>query len=259
MPHHAEEPLTFHWPDHGDVSLALPAMLIVATLAHAAAFFLFKVATPVPGAPLVQSPVQITLIAPGLPGCDEALEWIGARDPIRESHISDVLPANILQPAYSASFARLRSAPEMAYAAPPPTRLPDIPMIAPNAAQAPPVPVAPSPPTASRLTFSPPIAARKLAEAPPLDLAHPAKELLKPARFLVAMEPDGSFGLVFRMESSGNPQIDAYVEQYLGNVRFDPSPDAARVWGFARFDFGSDAYIFPSQPTADPVGGPVNR
>lgn len=257
MPRPADEPLTFYWPDHGDISLALPAMIALAALLHATGFYLFQIIYPPPAGATVPPPTELAIITPDLEGAAATLDWLEAWDPTRAARASEVLPPAVFAPPYAPSFARIRTMPEMVYETPPPLRFP--PAVGasdlfPPVAAAAPAPQEPPRPPPSQVTFSPCLAARQPVTNPPLRIAKPVTRELKPARFLVGLAADGALPLVFLLASSDNPEIDRLCADHLARVRFDGRPGVPVVWGEALFEFGADAYAKPPPPQ-QPEGG----
>lgn len=238
-----EAGLTFHWPDHRSVSLALPGFVALSLLAHAASFYLFQIAYP-PIARAMPPPAQISLLAPGSPENDRLLRWIEAEDPALTARPAEVSPPHLFDRPYEPSFAQIHAQPKKIPETPPafsfPTALPPLALME-MAAPHQNIAAAVSAPMPTTLRFSGLLTGRVVAKAAPLHFQTTATEL-QPACFLVGVSGHGEVRYLFLQSSSGDKAIDDRAATELRTAEFARAAEEL-TWGFATFSWGTEVFV----------------
>src|SRR5207302_4840159 len=106
-----ERPLTFRWLETPQISGSLLMFLALSALAHALAFYLFRVVYPAP-VHVRPPPAPVSLLVPGSPGSDLLLRWIEAEDPALESKPQSAPAPGLFALPYSPSYAQARALPK---------------------------------------------------------------------------------------------------------------------------------------------------
>ncbi|HEY5813222.1 MAG TPA: hypothetical protein VIT23_11295 [Terrimicrobiaceae bacterium] len=237
----------FEWPSRHNVHLALPAMLILSFLLHAACLFLFHASFPRSGG----SPerfVAVNYILPGSPEAAKLAPMLASSDPALFSSAQVFGPNvwNLPRTTYVASFDE--QAPTLKPLPTPPLSqfLPPssgtTPMTVDAVVPKVPRPREPALPTAIHFDGE----LQKRSWTPPGDFHFSdgnvvTRRGLAPAEFLVAVSPDGLPLHVFQQQSSGDENLDRAALRYLIGSRFGPSPSESEpTWGFATFVWGAD-------------------
>jgi hypothetical protein len=244
-----EEPLTFNWPGHGHVSLALPGFIILSLLIHAATFLVFSVVYTA-SASIMPPPAQITLVTPTSDAARSFLRWLGTQDPTDLTRTSDLMPLSLLDLPYHPSYAGRQTQPVMAVEhqdgimyPPVKTPLALIRDTAPAQAVHEKKIAVPS----TTVLFSGGLAGRALKEQPVFDCKTRAESAPAVARFLVAVDARGEIRNAFLQASSGDSGMDRQAEARLARLSFVPA-DAPLTWGIATFHWGSDAFKTAPKP-----------
>ncbi len=233
----------FEWPSRHNVHVALPLLLVVSFILHAACVMVFQVTYPrtrsvpprearvyflKPGSP------QEAAVEPMLTASDPAL-FSPAQMPIRHSWA----PPEV---SYQASFDAQR--PTLA-ALPAATPSPvantilslDRPM--PRAVGA----TSPSPGMPTRVELGGGLAGRVMKAPEGARFTAVPKSGTEPLEFLVEVSAEGRVMHAFLQSqpfSSGNESLEGAARAYLYGAQFDPQPGGAAVWGTARFLWGAD-------------------
>jgi hypothetical protein len=244
-----EEPLTFNWPGHGQVSLALPGFIILSILIHAVTFLVFRIVYPV-SASILPPPAQVALVTPSSDTARSFLRWLETQDATALTRTGELMPVSLLDLAYRPSYAGRLTRPVVvgehqdgiAY---PPVRNPLALLRADGPAQS----AQQEKITAPRTTalFSGGLAGRTLKEQPSAEWQTRAESALAAARFLVCANARGEVRGVFLQSSSGNAAMDRQAAEHLGRLSFAPA-DAPFTWGFATFHWGGDAFKAAPKP-----------
>jgi outer membrane biosynthesis protein TonB len=235
----------FEWPSRHNVHLALPLMLVISFLLHAACLFLFHTTFPRAGG----SPERFAAVNYILPESPEAAKlgpMLASSDPALFSP-AQVFGANIWnlpKTTYVASFDEEIPALKPLPAPPPSQFLPpdagttpvSVAAVVPKAAQL----REPALPTVVRFGGD----LEKRGCTPPAnfqfsDVIALTRQGLAPAEFLVAVSPDGLPLHFLPQQSSGDENLDRAALRYLAGCRFAPS-EAGPEWGTATFVWGGD-------------------
>jgi hypothetical protein len=236
----------FEWPSRHNVHLALPLMLILSFLLHAASMFLFHAAVPRAGGTSERA-ASVNYILPGSAEAAKLAPLLAASDPALFSS-AEVGPKvwNLPKTAYIASFDEETPALKPLPTPGPAEFLPLDPGTAP-------VTVATMVPKAPPLReLAPPTTVQfgggleKRACTPPegfkfSDVIALTQQGRAPAEFLVAVSPDGLPLHFFPQQSSGDENLDRAALRYLAGCRFAPAPaETEPAWGTALFVWGGD-------------------
>ncbi len=225
----------FHWPAHYQIRLALPAMLLLSLVLHAAGIYLVRSDQPVRGVSLSPLPAKVTVIPPGT-----ASALLAARDPswLEPGRFRDRLLA---EPRAARPLRALEPG------------LPDL--------VQPPVPALPEqwvpalPPLAVRPWLSrswgktpppslQPVTARFTEGGPAItdDLlgrlraAAPAEPPAAPTELLVVLDAAGEARHVWLLRGCGVPAVDLAAQLAVRRSRFGPPAQGQRgilrvIWG----------------------------
>ncbi|MGH8045673.1 MAG: hypothetical protein ACREKL_00375 [Chthoniobacterales bacterium] len=233
--------LLFDWASAQDTPRRLALWLFAALLIHAGAFLLFRVTWP-PAAPVRISDANIYVLLPGSPDEKRLAPFLAAADPALfapERPHGHEIPAPAI-PAYRPSFA---------VAVPQPVPLPDAQsrMLPPLIRDTGPVPVAdesapatlsPSPAERTQVIFSSTLGDRAPKDWPQMKFTARPGDELAPARFLIAVAPDGR--VLHIVKDSPHDVLDDDASQYLMRLRFNRGADSQVMWGTATFYWGLD-------------------
>lgn len=237
----------FEWPSRHNVHLALPVMLVLSFLLHAACVLIFQATFPRSQGSRERSATVYAL----LPGSLEAARIapvLAASDPALFSSTKifghDVW--KLPETAYVSSFDE--ETPMLAPLPAPPASqfLPPASGTAPVAATASVSKPAPprEPPVPTAVRFGGALARRGWTPPQNFDFATLAvlpRQGLAPAEFLIAVSPDGLPMHLFPQRSSGNEILDRAALQYLAGGRFAAAPSELEpAWGTATFVWGAD-------------------
>jgi outer membrane biosynthesis protein TonB len=235
--------LTFEWPRDGDFPFLLCGCVAASLAAHAAAFFLFRVADP-PSAWIARPAPQVSVLTASSPEAIAALEWIAAQDPARTATAASVPPPGLLEGTYRPSYAGIRAAPldpaETPVVVPFPAVRDALAVISSTAAQPAPPPVHTAPqPTA--VSFSESMSRRAPKSLPAFTAKTRSTTPIEPTRYLIGVTANGEVRFVFLQSSSGNPALDQQAAAHLEDVVF--APDAAPItWASAVVTWGDETY-----------------
>lgn len=238
--------LLFKWPHRHRIRLLLPAMLVLAALAHGAIFFLFSVANhPVKTDGL--HPARVYFLGEKNPALAQLETILASNDPAlfapRRKSSTTKESIAVYTPQYASARTALLNMPPRKKATDTPS---------PAAA---PVAVAKTPREhaiplhrldSNRLMASSELAAR-LPE-PPRDILRPPQGVTGPldsVSFLMGISPDGTVAHILPSRSSGNADLDLQALRTLKSLHFTPAENASLVWGVVNFHFGSDAGTEP--------------
>ena len=235
--------LTFEWPREEGFPYLLCACLAASLAAHAATFFLFRVAEP-PSTWIARTAPRVSVLTPSSPEASALLDWVAAQDPARAAATASVLPPGLLATAYRPSYATLRTVPlgpsEKVDTVPFPAARDALAIIASTATQAPPPPVR-SAPLPTSFSFSESVARRAPAPLPPLVAQTRAGATVEPTRHLIGVTGSGEVRFVFLQNSCGQPALDAQAAAHLEDLVFAPD-EAPITWATAVVTWGDEAY-----------------
>lgn len=233
-------PLIFDWPIRHRIHLLLPAMLVLAALAHGSIFFLFTIAYPKGQSDKLKS-AQVFFLPEGSPqklqieglllSSDPSLFAPGRGMPREEGVFSST---------YTPQFAS-----EKTTLLPIPPRWEAQPTAhVPSARRefkfpTPATPKQEAPALAAKLQSGPALADRlpSLPENPVVPLL--ASGSLDALTFLIGVDSSGNVAFLVPKHSSGDPAIDRDLIQLLRSLRFAPSEKSGIVWDFLEFHWGS--------------------
>jgi hypothetical protein len=238
-----ESALTFHWPHDRGFPFVLFLCVVGSLLAHAATFFLFRVAYP-QRVTIPQPAPHLSLLTPSTPENVAFLRWVEAEDPalIAGDHSANlaIMPEVRYRPWYATPRTAPLGAPvemtRMVRFPPAKDRL--------TMADSGPTPL-PSPtasaPQPTMVSFSGALASRPVARHPTLDFRKPPTAPAGPTGLLVGVNGEGQVRHTFLQQSSGDSALDELAIDHLRDFVFAPS-GAPITWGFAILVWGSDAY-----------------
>ncbi len=234
--------LLFKWPHRHRIHLLLPAMLILAALAHGGIFFLFSVANPPVNADGLNT-ARVYFLGEGSPEFAQLESTLASNDPalFAPRHASSAYRESIATyvPQYaSAKTALLNMPPPMKtvkISSPVPAPVPVTKPQRQHAATATRI-------DSNRLSASPELASRlpRVPEGILLPKA-PSPDALESASFFVGIRSDGTVAHILPDRSSGDTDMDNQALQILKSLRFAPADDMPLAWGFVDFHFGSNA------------------
>lgn len=233
-------PLLFDWPGRHHVQVLLPAAFVLALIAHAGVFFLFSVVYP-PAQTNGPDAVQVNFLLPGSPEADRAQTILSVQNPMLFAPGRGLpegpLPRAEFRPGYASRPLPLEGMPERPRQLPVESRPVGIVRVDP--------PVEPLPLT-RRYSVTHLSASGTLRERIPSNwtgsFSIPPRFVPAPARFLVAVRPDGSVAHLFLQESSGNGLLDAAASRALAATAFEAAP-AGLVWGMVTVNWGGDIRV----------------
>ncbi|MGC3990281.1 MAG: hypothetical protein QM796_11480 [Chthoniobacteraceae bacterium] len=235
-----ESPLTFHWPDRKEISLALPLFLIVSLLAHAATFYLFQIVYP-PSATSPNPPVEASFWQKTSVDSPIGL-WLAAEDPTLMTWPQAATPPQSFDLSYQPFYNTVRAEPQQVSNGnryvPFPRGLSlheEMQARQPTAADS-----LPQKPLHTQITFSAEISNLAPGNFPDLPFKRLSVETLQPAIFFIGISETGDILYSFVEVSSGNPSADEVAEAYLSTLRCKPSGGHPR-WGFVTFHWGVDS------------------
>ena len=232
--------LLFKWPHRHRIHLILPAMLVLAALAHGGIFFLFSVANPPVKADGIR-PARVYFLGENNPALAQLESTLTSNDPAlfapRHGDSASRESIAIYNPQYASAKTALLNMP-------PRGKTDD------DASPAS-VRVAISKPPRQRnasairqdsnsLTASPELAER-LPE-PPREILRPGKtdaDSLESASFFMGIRSDGTVAHILPSRSSGNADLDLQSLQVLKSLRFAPVENIPLAWGFVNLHFGA--------------------
>lgn len=235
--------LLFEWAQH-DRRRRLGLWLLVAMGLHAGAYFLFRIEYPRPQ-PSRLNDAALYVLLPDSSERPRIAAFLESADPAlfapERTSLAVPLPVTpAYEPSYVASRPELEPLPEKASRV-----LPPLPI------DFGPIPVAE--PSLKRPSLPPPVRETQLQVSVnllgliPKDLpamssfeARPGDQL-PPARFLVAVAPDGRPLHVIRDGIGVNPTLEDAASRYLMALRFKRASEPAGItWGTATFHWGLD-------------------
>jgi hypothetical protein len=237
----------FEWPSRHNVHLALPLMLVLSFLLHAACLFIFQATLPRSESSREHSAVAYALL-PNSPEAAKIGPMLAASDPalFSTTKIIGQKAWKLPETAYVASFDE--EVPALApLPAPPfsqflPPDLGTAPVGLSGSATR--VPPPPEPPVPTAVRFGGDLEGRSWN--PPQSFIFSSTAALErhglaPAEFLLAVSADGLPLYSFLQRSSGNEDLDRAASRYLAAGRFAASSaDREPIWGTATFVWGAD-------------------
>ena len=235
-----ESPLTFHWPERREISLALPVFFVLSLLAHAATFYLFQIVYP-PSATSATPPAEASFWTASTGGSAFQL-WLNSEDPALMTKPAEAAPPNNFDVAYQPFFSTVRAEPQQVGASggaiPFPRGWTASALLRPQVQEEAAAPAAK--PLFTRLEFSDSIRGLKPSKLPKIPIQTPSATILQPTKFFVGISGKGVVSYAFVEASSGNAAIDETAEAWLSALHCNPSQGGVK-WGFATFLWGVDA------------------
>ena len=235
--------LTFEWPRDEGFPFLLCGCIVASLAAHAATFFLFRVAEP-PSTRIARTAPQVSVLTPSSPEAIALLDWVAAQDPARAATTASVPPPGLLATTYRPSYATIRTTPldpaETPVAVPVPAARDALAVITSTAAQPAP-PVVHTAPQPTALSFSASVARRIPNPLPSLVAKTRATAPIEPTRHLIGVTAKGEVRFVFLQNSSGNPALDAQAAAHLKDLVFAPD-EAPITWVAVVVTWGDEAY-----------------
>lgn len=235
--------LLFEWPSRHNVHLALPLLLVVSLLLHAAGLAALQIARPRVHSASIR-PGQVWFVPAGSPEARQLAPLLAAEDPALFSPAR--LDSGRLPPfaatTYSPSFDEGDPALLPARASSPAEALPAAALTGPLLSVRSAVSTLPTvrPGPATRIALGDGLENRTLTPSAPPAFAAPPKLGLKAARFLVSAAPDGLILHIFPQNSSGYEALDRAALRVLASSRFNRIDGQNPVWGTATFLWGND-------------------
>ncbi len=233
-------PLIFDWPVRHRIHLLLPAMLVLAALAHGSIFFLFTIAYP-KGKTDTLKPAQLFFLPEGSPQKSQVEGLLLSSDP------SLFAPGRGMpreESLFSTTYTPQFSSENIA--------------LLPLTRKAESLPSAQIPSLRREVKFPAPFSPKQEASAHPARLqsgmsladrlpALPATPLvsqsasapLEAATFLIGVDADGQVAFLVLEKSSGDPTIDRELLRLLRGLRFSTAEKSGIVWDFLEFQWGS--------------------
>ena len=238
--------LIFDWPARHRIHLVLPAMLVLAALAHGSIFFLFTIAYPKGKADAPKS-AQVFFLPEGssqklqveglLLSSDPSLFAPGRGMPREEGLFSSTYT-----PQFASEKNSLLPIPPR-WEAQSPAHIPRVRREVKFTTLASPRQEAPT--LVAKLQSGPSLADR----LPPLPEASVARFLysgsLDAVTFLIGLDSSGHVAFLVPERSSGDPATDHDLIQLLRSLRFAPSEKSGIVWDFLEFHWGSSSQKTP--------------
>lgn len=233
-------PLIFDWPVRHRIHLLLPAMLVLAALAHGSIFFLFAIAYPKGKADALK-PAQVFFLPEGSPQKLQVEGLLLSSDPSlfapgRGMPREEGLFSTTYTPQFASEKNTLLPLPPR-WEAQSPAHLPSVR----REVKFPPLasPKQDATLLAAKLQSGPALADR----LPPLpeSLIAPlvASGSLEAVTFLIGVDSSGRVAFLVPERSSSDPAIDRNLIQLLRSLRFAPSEKSGIVWDFLEFHWGS--------------------
>jgi len=238
--------LLFQWPHRHRIHLVLPAMLILAALAHSGIFFLFSVANPPVKADGLRQ-ARVYFLGKGSPELAQLETTLASNDPSlfapqrRTPDFSGSSAAYV--PQYASSKTALLNMPPRSRSSEAKTY--------PSGQVAITIPKRRPPPSSAQLDSNHLTSTSELSERlplPPEDIlvAKDSRDSLDTPTFFVGLRGDGSIAHIVTERSSGNADIDLRAMQILKSLRFLPAENLPLAWGFVDFHLGTRSA--PDQP-----------
>jgi len=226
----------FEWPSRHNIHIALPLMIVVAFLLHAACIMVFQI-TDVRAPRRADRSAQVYFLRTDSTEAGGIRALLDASDP------------SLFSPEQRGEREAWRS-PETAYTASYEANPPSLAPLPAAQLKTPPLAIAPLsremgppkfPPQAglpTEVRFSGDLARRAFTPPDKFEFLAPTKIVLRPIEVLVGVAADGRVIHIAPLEeSSGNEILDRCAIEYLARGRFAPG---AAGWGVARFLWGND-------------------
>jgi TonB family protein len=243
--------LLFDWPGRHSLQLVLPATIVLAALVHAGIFFLFAIAYPAPQSDGVAA-AQAFLTLPGSPDAARLKALVEGDDPAvfapgRGLGVAEIPPAADYRPSYASTTPRLSGLPEAVGGDALPAGAVPVPENSVRLARAGAPAARPAGPPRTSLSASGALGGRTVAFPEGVVFEASPRVQLDVARFLVAVEPDGTVDAVFLQGSSGSADLDAAAGKRISGLKFEPAPDAGVVWDVVAVHWGADVRRLEAQ------------
>jgi hypothetical protein len=244
--------LLFEWAPPKGEKFLISVFLIVSLILHAVAFYVFRIIYP-PAIALLPPPARVNLIAATSEEGRTLLRWIESEDPAlafatlrpAESR-SRTLPKVAHVPSYMVQEPQLKEPPPLDLLKTVPQAFPPGPV---SVSRNPTEPAWPKIPT--RVGFSEELTGLGDIKLFSQEFAGSTAEPPENVRFRIAVNQSGEIRYCFRLNSSGDSNLDEQARLWLVRSRFNPQkPGAAAdgqnlVWGVATIEWNNDV----TQPT----------
>jgi len=232
----------FDWPSRHNVHLALPLMLLLSFVLHAACVVVFQVDYPRSRASPERS-AEVFFLRPGSPEAVLMAPLLAASDPalLSPGQVFGRDVWKLSETVYVASFDSEKPALSTLPAAVSGLVLPAVTSTGPVSRTPRGNRSAPEPglPTALRLGGD--LAGRAATPPAEFHFLAPARQALAPAGFLICVSPDGQPMHLFPQSSSGNEKLDRAALRHLAGTRFSRDDAGGQpAWGTATFLWGAD-------------------
>ena len=242
----------FDWPSRHHVHLALPVMLVISAGLHIAGLLVFQQAH-TRAKTHTERGATAYFLAPGSAEAAKLAPLLAASDPalFSPAHPSVRDIWKLPETTYTASFDA--NAPALLTAPTPSSKvqLPPVSSSGPVTRDFAPAPVfqKPQPGIPTAVTFGRELAGRTVT--PPENFSFavvPADGLksLEPAKFLIAVSPEGRTLYFFPRQSSGSEALDRAALRYLAETRFAAGNESEPAWSSATFHWGADVLRRPA-------------
>ncbi len=241
----ADPVLLFNWDPPRPRTSALVAFVIVSLLFHLLGLYLFQIVYPQIGAPH-PPPARVSFISNTSEEGRALLRWIESEDPALASATQRppetklrALPKIDHIPSYMNRKPALKEIPAPIADLRAPTALPPGPAPISRSAGPSRLNVA-----KTAITFSEELAPLGEAKIPEQHFAARTNEQPDSVRFRVAVNSRGEIRHAFRINSSGDPELDQEAHELIALTRFPSRSTAAGddvlVWGVATVNWGND-------------------
>lgn len=231
------ERMLFDWPGRHNLNVVLPVTVLLAVILHVGVFFVFSIVYPVTES-AGPEPAEVFFPLPG--SSDEAR--LKAIVPLNDPTLfapgrggtEEGLPFGAYRPTFDSADLR----PEALPVSPKEEVTPVVaggPVVVPR--ERGPRRAVPSPST--RIVVSPSLGATAVELPAGTGFFTDGRTVPEPARFLVAVRPDGTVSNRFLQVSSGNPDLDDEAAKVLARLEFPPAGEGVR-WGDVTFVWGGD-------------------
>ena len=244
-----EGALLFEWAAPKGEKFLITVFIVGSLFLHLFAFYLFRIIYP-PAIAVLPSPARLTFIEADSDEGRTLLRWIEAEDPALAS-------ATVRPPE-----ARLRALPKLAHVPSyvmqepklkeaPPLKLP---LVTPDAFPPGPaplnrLPVQPWPKIGTRLLVSEELQGLGEPQLIPAQFSSSSAESPENVRFRIAIHREGEIRYCFRINSSGDAQLDEQARLWLMRSRFPnnrtvaSSDDGKLSWGVVTIEWGNDVAV----------------
>jgi hypothetical protein len=254
-----EAPLLFNWAPPKAEKLAIAAFVAGSVVLHALCFYVFQIIYP-PAVALLSPPARVNLVVANSEEGRTVLRWIEAEDPALASATVRppdarlrALPRLRHVPSYITDEPKLKDAPPPNPTTRASSPLPPAPVAIVREQRAPAWPLIPT-----HVLFSEELAGFGKATLPEPRFTSSTGEPPANIRFRIGINSRGEVRYCFRLDSSGDANLDEQARLQLVRCRFparstpvDPEGNGL-VWGVATVEWGNDV-AHPRSISAEPA------